>query len=85
MSPVTVQAARLASRQVLRAPVWQHAFRRSISAQISKQQVIGRAPADWGRIIRTRAQTLLIYFPGMAMALGWPYLAYVLLDTHVKP
>ncbi|KAI3333244.1 hypothetical protein F4824DRAFT_503279 [Ustulina deusta] len=83
MSPITLQAARLASRQALRAPVWQQAFRRSMASQVSKQYATGHAPADWGRIIRTRVQTLALYFPGMALALGWPYLAYVLVDGHV--
>ncbi|KAI0538652.1 hypothetical protein GGR58DRAFT_288134 [Xylaria digitata] len=84
MSPITIQAARLISRQALRAPVWQQAFRRSASSQLAKQYSTGTAPADWGRIVRTRTQTLLIYFPGMFMALGWPYLAYLLLDGHVS-
>ncbi|RWA06715.1 hypothetical protein EKO27_g8385 [Xylaria grammica] len=84
MSPLAIQAARLASRQALRAPVWQQAFRRSASSQLAKQYSMGTAPADWGRIIRTRTQALLLYFPGMAIALGWPYLAYVLVDGHVK-
>ncbi|KAI0479708.1 hypothetical protein F4859DRAFT_477054 [Xylaria cf. heliscus] len=66
MSPITVQAARLASRQALRAPV----FRRYASSH-----AVERAPADWGRIVKTRAQTLVIYFPGMALALGWPWIA----------
>ncbi|KAI1292543.1 hypothetical protein F5Y03DRAFT_19579 [Xylaria venustula] len=84
MSPSTIRAAQMASRQALRAPIWQPAFRRSVSAQISKQYSTGSAPADWGRIIRTRSSTLLLYFPGMALALGWPYLAYVLVDGHIK-
>ncbi|KAI0972246.1 hypothetical protein F4678DRAFT_55241 [Xylaria arbuscula] len=84
MSPVTLRAAQMASRQVLREPIWQQAFRRSMSAQVSKQYTTGSAPADWGRIIRSRSSALLLYFPGMALALGWPYLAYVLVDGHVK-
>ncbi|KAI1364868.1 hypothetical protein F5Y08DRAFT_198089 [Xylaria arbuscula] len=84
MSPLTLQATRLASRQVFRAaPVWQQAaFRRSMTAQVARQySTAGHAPADWGRIVRTRASTLLIYFPGMFLALGWPYLAYLALDA----
>ncbi|KAK5634704.1 hypothetical protein RRF57_010417 [Xylaria bambusicola] len=63
MSPLTIQAARLASRQALRAsPVWQQAFRSPMSAQVARQySTAGHAPADWGRIMRTRATTMLVY------------------------
>ncbi|KAI1737585.1 hypothetical protein F4680DRAFT_450849 [Xylaria scruposa] len=68
MSSITIQAARLASRQALRAPIRQQVFRRYASSS-----TVERAPADWGRIVKSRAQTLAIYFPGMALVLGWPY------------
>ncbi|KAI8948313.1 hypothetical protein F4801DRAFT_581519 [Xylaria longipes] len=71
MSPITVQAARLASRQALRAPLRQQVFRRYASSNAT----VERAPADWGRIVKSRAGILAIYFPGMALALGWPLVA----------
>ncbi|KAI0861512.1 hypothetical protein F4860DRAFT_513666 [Xylaria cubensis] len=68
MSPITIQAVRLASRQALRAPIRQQVFRRYASSN-----AVQRAPADWGRIVKTRVQNLAIYIPGMALVLGWPY------------
>ncbi|KAH8166118.1 hypothetical protein CIB48_g2112 [Xylaria polymorpha] len=75
MSPITVQAARLASRQALRAPLRQQVFRRYASSNAEK------APADWGRIFKSRAQTLAIYFPGMAIILGWPWVSAKMLGA----
>ncbi|KAI0399428.1 hypothetical protein F4802DRAFT_603003 [Xylaria palmicola] len=74
MSPITVQAARLASRQALNTPLRQQVFRRFASSNA------GHAPADWGRIIKSRASTLLLFFPGMGIALGWPLIAEKLVD-----
>ncbi|KAI1748078.1 hypothetical protein F4782DRAFT_534793 [Xylaria castorea] len=68
MAPITAQAARLASRQALRLPLRQQVFRRYASSN-----AVERAPADWGRIVKSRAKVLVIYFPGMALALGWPW------------
>ncbi|KAI0544915.1 hypothetical protein F4679DRAFT_504987 [Xylaria curta] len=76
MSPITIQAARLASRQALRAPIGQQVFRRYASSS-----TVQRAPADWGRIVKTRVQTLAIYFPGMAIVLGWPFAASKMLGA----
>ncbi|KAI0456864.1 hypothetical protein F5B21DRAFT_113818 [Xylaria acuta] len=76
MSPITVQAARLASRRALRAPLRQQVFRRYASSN-----AVERAPADWGRIIKSRAQCLVLYFPGMALALGWPWVAAKMLGA----
>ncbi|KAI0873727.1 hypothetical protein GGS24DRAFT_379295 [Hypoxylon argillaceum] len=73
MSPITVQVARLASRQALRAPLRQQAIRRFTSTKPNNASAT--APADWGRIIKSRASTLVIFFPGMALALGWPLAA----------
>ncbi|KAI0197491.1 hypothetical protein F4808DRAFT_295694 [Astrocystis sublimbata] len=69
MSPITIQAARLASRQALRAPALQQQqmmFRRYASTHQA---------GDWGRIMKSRASCLLIFFPGMGLALGWPLIA----------
>lgn len=71
MSPLTIQAARLVSRRALGASLQQHMFRRAASTT---------APADIGRIVKTRAQTLLIFFPAMGLALGWPLLAKLVVD-----
>ncbi|KAI1126716.1 hypothetical protein F5Y10DRAFT_205783 [Nemania abortiva] len=79
MSPITVQAARLASRQALRAPLRQQAVRRFASSK--PNNAVGHAPADWGRIIKTRAGNLVIFFPGMALALGWPLAAKAAVDV----
>ncbi|KAI0102831.1 hypothetical protein GGR51DRAFT_281119 [Nemania sp. FL0031] len=81
MSPTTVQAARLASRQALRAPLRQQAARGF--AYTRPNNAAAHAPADWGRIVKSRAGTLLIFFPGMAAALGWPLVAYKAIDGHL--
>ncbi|KAI1812486.1 hypothetical protein GGS20DRAFT_557926 [Poronia punctata] len=41
-------------------------------------------PADWGRIVRSRAMNLAIFFPSMTMILGWPYALSSVLDGHVE-
>ncbi|KAI1185001.1 hypothetical protein F5B17DRAFT_409807 [Nemania serpens] len=76
MSPITMQAARLASRQALRASFRQQMVPRRFASTV-------RAPADWGRILKARAGTLAIFFPGMAAVLGWPWIASKLLDGRM--
>ncbi|KAI3326797.1 hypothetical protein HD806DRAFT_417996 [Xylariaceae sp. AK1471] len=96
MSPLRIRAARLASRAPLRQ---QAAFRRTISSTRDRLSTLSQpagwvkhqplfsttsAPADWGRIIKSRATNLAIFIPGMAVALGWPYLASAVVDGHVE-
>ncbi|KAI1868557.1 uncharacterized protein JN550_006473 [Neoarthrinium moseri] len=44
---------------------------------------MGSQPTDWGRIIRTRAVTAVIYFTGMGTVLGWPLAAAWALDGKI--
>ncbi|GAB1315080.1 hypothetical protein MFIFM68171_05290 [Madurella fahalii] len=41
------------------------------------------APADWGRIVKRVGGQAVIYFPGIFLLLGWPYLPRVLLDERI--
>ncbi|KAI8633642.1 hypothetical protein F5Y19DRAFT_247228 [Xylariaceae sp. FL1651] len=82
MSPATLQAARLASRQTFWAPLRQQVFRRSLSSTPSRSARASQ-PGDWGRIFRSRATMAAIYFPGVGLILGWPLIAKALIDGHV--
>ncbi|KAK3944064.1 hypothetical protein QBC46DRAFT_350805 [Diplogelasinospora grovesii] len=39
--------------------------------------------ADWGKQVKRIAGQAAIYFPAMAVLLGWPYGTKVLMDGHV--
>ncbi|KAI1499890.1 hypothetical protein F5X99DRAFT_410529 [Biscogniauxia marginata] len=80
MSAIPIQAA---SR--LRAPAMPafRQFLRSIEPPTSPRPSVASQRGDWGRIFRTRAQTAAIYFPGMSLVLGWPFLAKQMFDGHI--
>ncbi|KAL8371693.1 hypothetical protein RB595_001480 [Gaeumannomyces hyphopodioides] len=40
-------------------------------------------PADWAKTVARRGKTLGIYFPGMALILGWPWMVQKALDGHM--
>ncbi|KAI6363732.1 hypothetical protein MCOR25_005798 [Pyricularia grisea] len=39
--------------------------------------------ADYAKIFKRSGKTVMIYFPGMALILGWPLMAQKMLDGHV--
>lgn len=41
------------------------------------------APADWGRQVKRLGSQAAIFFPAMAVMLGWPYAAAVVMHDHV--
>ncbi|EMR63495.1 hypothetical protein MGN70_003332 [Eutypa lata] len=48
-------------------------FARSFEAHPTPMPNVGALhKGDWGRIVKTRAQQAAIYFPGLAVVLGWP-------------
>ncbi|KAK7753997.1 hypothetical protein SLS62_004096 [Diatrype stigma] len=55
---------------------FQHSARRAQQAQPPRSY-------DWGRIAKSRANQALIYFPGLALVLGWPLGASKLMDGHM--
>ncbi|KAL8285038.1 hypothetical protein RB597_002223 [Gaeumannomyces tritici] len=40
--------------------------------------------ADWAKAFARRGKTLGIYFPGMALILGWPWMVQEALDGHIQ-
>ncbi|EMR64296.1 hypothetical protein UCREL1_8718 [Eutypa lata UCREL1] len=55
---------------------FQHTARRA-------QQTQGARSSDWGRIVKSRANQALIYFPGLALVLGWPLVASKMMDGRM--
>lgn len=41
------------------------------------------AAADWGRQFKRVGSQAAIFFPAMAVMLGWPYAASVVMNEHV--
>lgn len=39
--------------------------------------------ADWAKIFSRTGRSLGIYFPGMALILGWPFMAQKALNGHI--
>ncbi|KAH9907004.1 hypothetical protein F4778DRAFT_724334 [Xylariomycetidae sp. FL2044] len=58
-------------------------FYRSIEPPTSPRPSFGSQRGDWGRIARARASQAAIYFPGLALILGWPILAREMLDGRM--
>ncbi|KAI0152829.1 hypothetical protein GGR57DRAFT_469227 [Xylariaceae sp. FL1272] len=81
MSPSTLRAARLASRQALWAPLRQQRALSSTPARLSARTSHQRA--DWGRMVKERAGSLAIYVPFMTIVLGWPMVARGLFDGRM--
>ncbi|KAK0636309.1 hypothetical protein B0T17DRAFT_485230 [Bombardia bombarda] len=40
--------------------------------------------ADWGRQFKRVGSQAIIYFPAMAVMLGWPYAAALTMDDHIQ-
>ncbi|KAK8876944.1 hypothetical protein PGQ11_001890 [Apiospora arundinis] len=39
------------------------------------------APADYGRLFQQARRTGIVYVPGLALVLGWPFAAAKVVDT----
>ncbi|KAK7973135.1 hypothetical protein PG996_007363 [Apiospora saccharicola] len=62
-------------RQATRAAARQAAARRAFTSS-SKS-----APADYGRLFQQARRTGIVYVPGLAIVLGWPFAAAKMVDT----
>ncbi|RYP43115.1 hypothetical protein DL768_010077 [Monosporascus sp. mg162] len=56
---------------------------RSFQQSARRAQAQGTRSSDWGRIVKSRANQALIYFPGLALVLGWPFAASKLMDGRM--
>ncbi|RYO86804.1 hypothetical protein DL766_000156 [Monosporascus sp. MC13-8B] len=56
---------------------------RSFQQSTHRAQAQGTRSSDWGRIVKSRANQALIYFPGLALVLGWPFAASKLMDGRM--
>ncbi|KAK7946885.1 uncharacterized protein PG986_011206 [Apiospora aurea] len=61
-------------RQAAKAAARQTAARRAFSSTKS-------APADYGRLFQQARRTGIVYVPGLALVLGWPFAAAKMVDT----
>ncbi|KAH7025792.1 uncharacterized protein B0I36DRAFT_365455 [Microdochium trichocladiopsis] len=58
-------------------------FARSFEAHPQPISMTGSQPGDWGRIVRTRGQNLVLYSGFMSAVLFWPAAARWMLDGRV--
>ncbi|KAG5928371.1 hypothetical protein E4U42_000764 [Claviceps africana] len=68
----------------MNALVTRAAAKRSFSLLTTAQRVPARKPtANWAGEGRRLGKQAAIFFPGIAMLLGWPFLAKTVFDGHV--
>ncbi|KAI1270680.1 hypothetical protein F5Y18DRAFT_369181 [Xylariaceae sp. FL1019] len=79
MSPSTLRAARLASKQAVWAPLRQQRALSSTPARFSARTAHQRG--DYGRMAKERIGNFAIYAPFMATVLGWPMIAEKLIRS----
>ncbi|CAH0048315.1 unnamed protein product [Clonostachys solani] len=85
MSPVTAQVVRTMGRRQFSIIRSLRQVGRSMESHPFERLPVSAksAPADWGRQFRRVGSQAVIFFPGMALALGWPYLPYLYYDGRV--
>ncbi|KAI1179202.1 hypothetical protein F4777DRAFT_575233 [Nemania sp. FL0916] len=76
MPPILSQAGRLAPRFAARTSLRHPVFRRSFFGKSDRQ------PKDWGQFLKARAAITAMYLPGIGFVLGWPWIAYKIVDTY---
>ncbi|KAK8024390.1 hypothetical protein PG993_012456 [Apiospora rasikravindrae] len=62
-------------RQAAKAAARQTAARRAFTSSTKS------APADYGRLFQQARRTGIVYVPGLAIVLGWPFAASKMVDT----
>ncbi|KAI0015277.1 hypothetical protein F4780DRAFT_92688 [Xylariomycetidae sp. FL0641] len=78
--------ARAAARNLpTRTPGVIRQFIRTLEPPTSPRPAFGvqTAAADWGRIMKARAQQAAIFFPGLGLILGWPMIAKAVFDGRM--
>ncbi|KLU88822.1 hypothetical protein MAPG_07805 [Magnaporthiopsis poae ATCC 64411] len=87
MSPVVARAAlrNMAQRRQFSLMTAMRTTMRSFEPHpFQRLPIAERAqPADWAKIVSRTGKSLGIYFPGMALILGWPFMVQRALDGHI--
>ncbi|KAF7887313.1 hypothetical protein EAF00_009607 [Botryotinia globosa] len=74
MSPITRQVA---SRRTFSILTRARQLARGFEAHPFERYPLSQqaAKADWGKLVKRTAGNAVLYFPGLAIVLGWPVLA----------
>ncbi|KAK9779790.1 hypothetical protein AB5N19_08126 [Seiridium cardinale] len=82
-APLSRAAGQLMAKRLFSSTARTNSVHASASSELRalfKKSATESQPTDWGRILRARGSTAVIYFSGMATVLGWPLAAAWALD-----
>ncbi|KAK6077062.1 aspartate aminotransferase [Seiridium cupressi] len=82
-APLSRAAGQLMAKRLFSSTARTNSVHASASSELRalfKKSTTESQPTDWGRILRARGSTAVLYFSGMATVLGWPLAAAWALD-----